>query len=533
VILLGRLGRRLLGAFVVVTLTAIAVVVLPAVVTIRSQTTDLRSGERERAEREIVAALAEAYAAAGSWTAADLTAARVLARAAGLQVVVLNATGSPVTSLVTPTGTPSSSGNTPSSWGTDPSSAPDDHRSSASGEASPSATGTGGTSSRSGTGSPGHGQGNAAWSGTAVVLPLSTAGSFEVTPVTSAAAGKGRPVVVDGVVVGRAVIEPLTAGSDPTTAAARAMLRTLAVAVVVALALSVAAAFMFSRRITRPVIALGDASRALERREPNAADLLLPADGELGEVSRAFGRMARTLEQEDRLRRTMVADLAHELRTPVTILRGISEQVLDGVAPVGMDTVRSFHEESLRLERLVTDLATLSAAQAAGLSLDRGTVDVARTVEQAVGQLRHRFDEAGIRIEVSVHGDRDRLVVHGDEIRLGQIMTNLLSNAVAATPPDGQVLVEVGRRQQEIQVVVADSGPGIGQDDLPRIFDRFYRGSSSAGKPGTGIGLAVVSELVAAHGGTVRAESPPGRGAVFTVTLPAGRDRGGSGVSAE
>jgi two-component system sensor histidine kinase BaeS len=524
VIVLGRLGRRLLTAFVVVALSAIAVVVLPAMVTIRSQTTGLQAEERERVEQDIVAALAEAYAAAGSWRDADLAAAQALARSAGLQVVVLNATGTPVTSLLSPTTTtsfPARTTSATSSSGT---------TSSQSSSSSSSSSGTGRTSSRAGTNSSGHSQGNAIWTSTSGDDSVSTVAAVRMAPAVPADPVRGRPVLVDGVEVGRAVIEPLPTDSDPTTRAARAMLRTLTVAVIVALALSAMAAFWFSRRITRPVIALGEASRALERREPNAVELLVPADGELGDLSRAFTRMAQTLEKEDQLRRIMVADLAHELRTPVTIMRGLSEQVLDGVAPLSMDTVRSFNEEVLRLERLVADLATLSAAQAAGLSLERGPVDLARVVEQAVAQLRHRFVEAGVRIEVTVHGDRP--VIEGDEGRLGQIVTNLLSNAVAVVPRGGRTMVEIERHGHQVRLVVADSGPGIAPEDLPKIFDRFYRGASSAGRPGTGIGLAVVSELVTAHGGTVHAESPPGRGAVFLVTLPTGRVPDGSGKSA-
>ncbi|MEJ2578802.1 MAG: HAMP domain-containing sensor histidine kinase [Kineosporiaceae bacterium] len=232
--------------------------------------------------------------------------------------------------------------------------------------------------------------------------------------------------------------------------------------------------------------------------------------------------MAATLQREDELRRAMAADVAHELRTPVTILRGVSEEVLDGLAEPGLDMVRSFHEEVLRLERIVDDLATLSSAEAAGLSLRRDRVDLAGVAEQAVGQLRHRFQEAGQDVEVILTGPRELLAVDGDEIRLGQVVTNLLTNATAVTPRGGRIEVAVAREAGEVRLTVTDSGPGIPPEERERVFERFFRGRGAGDRPGSGIGLAVVAELVRVHGGQVRAGGPPGRGAVFTVTLPAG-----------
>jgi two-component system sensor histidine kinase BaeS len=284
--------------------------------------------------------------------------------------------------------------------------------------------------------------------------------------------------------------------------------------------LTVLMSFLVTRRFTRPLVALASAARAVEQGDPDASQLLLPGPGELGDVSAAFAQMATTVRRTDELRRTMAADVAHELRTPVTILRGNTEEMLDGLAPVSRQGVASLHEEVLRLERLVEDLATLSAAQAAGLSLRLAPVDLGSLARSAVTQLRTKLAETHQTATVTVDEGGQPLMVNGDDGRLTQIVTNLLANAIAYTPPGGRISVHVGRRDGRVALTISDSGPGISPDVLPHVFERFYRAKSTAGRQGTGIGLAVVAELVSAHGGTVSATTPPGQGAVFTVRLP-------------
>ncbi|HET9079285.1 MAG TPA: HAMP domain-containing sensor histidine kinase, partial [Trebonia sp.] len=252
------------------------------------------------------------------------------------------------------------------------------------------------------------------------------------------------------------------------------------------------------------------------RGDPDAERLLRRGPGELGQVSDAFTAMARGLRREDRLRRDMVADIAHELRTPVTVLQGGTEELLDGIADPTPGKLTSLHDETLRLGRLVDDLATLAAAQAAGLTLHRAPADLGKIAAGAADALAPQFAEAGLRLNL----DTAPAMVNADEARIAQIATNLLTNAVKYTPPGGQVTVTTRADVTAARLTVADTGPGIPAADLPHVFERFWRGSGARARSGTGIGLAVVAELAAAHGGSVTAASEPGSGAVFTVALP-------------
>lgn len=226
--------------------------------------------------------------------------------------------------------------------------------------------------------------------------------------------------------------------------------------------------------------------------------------------------MARNLRREDQLRRDMVADIAHELRTPVTILQGGTEELLDGIADPTPGKLTSLHDETLRLGRLVDDLATLAAAQAAALTLHKAPVDLGKLAADAARALAPQFTEAGLRLNL----DTAPAVAVADEARLTQVATNLLTNAVKYTPSGGEVTVTTRAGAGSARLTVADTGPGIPAADLPHVFERFWRGTGAKARSGAGIGLAVVAELAAAHGGTASAASPPGTGAVFTVTLP-------------
>jgi two-component system sensor histidine kinase BaeS len=226
--------------------------------------------------------------------------------------------------------------------------------------------------------------------------------------------------------------------------------------------------------------------------------------------------MARSLRHEDQLRRDMVADIAHELRTPVTILQGGTEELLDGIADPDPARLTSLHDETLRLGRLVDDLATLAAAQAAALTLQRAPADLGKIAAAAADALESQFTEAGLTLNL----DTPEAAVSADEARITQIVTNLLTNAVKYTPPGGQVTLTTRADADAARLTVADTGPGIPAADLPHVFERFWRGTGAKGRSGAGIGLAVAAELAAAHGGTLTAASPPGGGAVFTLTLP-------------
>ncbi|MBJ7453744.1 MAG: two-component sensor histidine kinase, partial [Blastococcus sp.] len=222
------------------------------------------------------------------------------------------------------------------------------------------------------------------------------------------------------------------------------------------------------------------------------------------------------------LRQSFAADVAHELRTPLAILRSQLEAVQDGVLDLAPALVASLHEETLRLGRLVADLETLTTAESVSFSLERVPVDVADVVRSVMAGLGPRFTDAGLTLDPRLA----HAPVCGDPTRLAQVVTNLLTNAIKFVPAGGRVTVTTDVIADRVGLTVRDDGPGIPDDELPRVFDRYFRGSG-AGANGSGVGLAVVAALVQAHGGAVEAANACGGGAVLRVTLPlAGQDPG-------
>jgi two-component system, OmpR family, sensor histidine kinase BaeS len=280
--------------------------------------------------------------------------------------------------------------------------------------------------------------------------------------------------------------------------------------------MAVIAGVVFARRITRPVVALTGAARAMASgtRDARVADVQAP--GELADLSRAFNQMADALEREDQLRRILVADVAHELRTPLAILQATTEAMADGITEPTAVTLSSLHDETLRLGRIVADLEVLASAEAAGLALALKPVDLAIVADEAAEALKPQLETAGL----SLTRDLQAAVVRGDKNRLHQVLTNLLTNAIKFTPSGGSVKLSVGSQGGLVTMVVEDTGRGIPPDDIVHVFDRFWRGTAVQQTEGSGVGLAVVLELVRAHSGHVNVESVEGQGARFVVTFP-------------
>jgi two-component system sensor histidine kinase BaeS len=325
------------------------------------------------------------------------------------------------------------------------------------------------------------------------------------------------PVVVGGETVGTASIRFPTNTLPPAERQLRAALtRTTLVGVAIAGVIALLVGLVVAHAITRPLRRLGDAVQRLGRGD-RSARANLRAPGELGDLAAAIDTMAANLEREDGLRKALTADVAHELRTPVTILSAHCEAILDGVAQPTPEHITSLYEEVQRLGRLIEDLETLASADAAGLRLERRPVDVAAVVHATAELLEPRFEAAEVELGVNA---RDHLVISGDERRLGQIVRNLLANALEFTPAGGRVDVDVAARDGVVRLTVSDTGTGIPPDELPHVFERFWRGRDARATSGSGIGLAVVDGLADAHGGTVTAESTPGDGARFVVELP-------------
>jgi signal transduction histidine kinase len=281
--------------------------------------------------------------------------------------------------------------------------------------------------------------------------------------------------------------------------------------------LAVVIAMIGSRRIVAPVKRLSAAACRLGGGDRTSRVGDVGAPGELGDLAEAFDTMADHLQREDDLRRAVVADVAHELRTPLAVLQGEIEALNTGVIEAGPDELRSLDEEVRRLADLVDDLGVLASAEAAVLTLERRPTRLDEVVDQAADRLQPRF----ARQHVQLVRHLVPVVVDGDARRLDQIAINLLTNALKFSPSGGTVTVSLWTASGQAHLAVADDGPGIAPGEQDRIFERFYRGSAASDSAGSGIGLAVVGELVAAHGGSVGVTSEPGHGATFCVALPA------------
>jgi two-component system, OmpR family, sensor histidine kinase BaeS len=280
--------------------------------------------------------------------------------------------------------------------------------------------------------------------------------------------------------------------------------------------LALVAAVLASRRITRPVLRLIETARARGRGERWARVGDVPgAPAELQELATAFDEMADNLTAEEKLHRDLVADVAHELRTPVAVLQANTEALLDGVVPHTPEQTASLHEEALRLGRMVEDLQQLAAAEAAALQLSLQRCDLAEIAADAAGGFKASFAAAGVGFARQL----EPAPVLGDPGRLHQIIANLLSNALKFTPSGGQVRMTLSAADGQARLEVADTGPGISPEDQRQVFDRLWRGAHAAGTAGSGIGLAVAAELARAHHGKIELASEPGHGSRFTLVL--------------
>ena len=284
-------------------------------------------------------------------------------------------------------------------------------------------------------------------------------------------------------------------------------------------AAAVLSALLLSRRVLRPIAALTQASRRLSVGRLDERVRVRGHD-ELAELGRTFNQMAESLQRSEERQRRMVADVAHELRTPLVNLRGYLEAMKDGVLPASPELIASLHEEALLQQRVVDDLQDLAMAEAGAMTLHRTTVDLGELAETCRFSHAALAESAGLTMRVDAEGP---VYVSGDPDRLRQVVGNLIRNAVAATRPGGSVTLTVRAEPAGGRVSVSDTGTGIAPQDLPHIFDRFWRADPARGRTcgGSGLGLAIARQLVTNHGGTITATSRPGFGTTMTITLPA------------
>lgn len=287
------------------------------------------------------------------------------------------------------------------------------------------------------------------------------------------------------------------------------------IALPVAAVIGVATAGLVTRRLSR-------LRHAVERLNPQDLALRVPVEGEdeVAALADAFNRMLGRLEAAERVRREFFADVAHELRHPLSVLKGRLEMMQDGLLELSPEQVLALQDTVLALGRLVDDVRDLSLAEVGRLSLNLTDVNVG----ELIGDLQEYLEPmaASKGVALTAQAAQDLPAVTADRDRIRQVLLNLLVNALRYTPEGGRVEARAWAEGGEVFIQVADTGAGIAPADLPHIFDRFYRADKSRERTtgGTGLGLAIVRSLVDLHGGSVRAESEPGKGSRFTVALP-------------
>jgi len=267
------------------------------------------------------------------------------------------------------------------------------------------------------------------------------------------------------------------------------------------------------RSISRPV---GDLIEATGRLEAGSYGTRVRERGprEMRSLARAFNAMAVRLEANESQRKQLLADVTHELRTPLAVMQGNVEALLDGVHPVDREHIAPLLEETKVLSRLIDDLRTLSLAESGALALHREPVDVASIARDVATALSDQARRGGVALGLSAEGPT---AIEADPVRVREVIVNLVTNALRYTPAGGSVDIDARGTGGGVEITVRDTGTGIAPDAVGGIFDRFSRSTDS---PGAGLGLAIAKGLVEAHGGTIRAESVPGQGTRIVFTLP-------------
>ncbi len=294
----------------------------------------------------------------------------------------------------------------------------------------------------------------------------------------------------------------------------------IAVAALVAILASVIVSVFTVRRIVTPLQSMIAGSQHIAGGDYHQRVPMESRD-ELGALALSFNQMAEALEQTDQRRLELIGNVAHELRTPLSSIRGTMEALVDGVLPPDSATFLSVQHEVARLQRLVHDLEELSRAEAGQILLHRRAVSGVDLISPAVERLRPQFEDKGVALGVDVPPSLPAAWV--DPGRITQVLLNLLGNALQYTPAGGQVSLRAWREDNSLQIAVQDTGIGIEPEHLAHIFERFYRVDKSRSRAGggSGIGLTISRRLIEAHGGRLWAASPgAGRGSTFTVSLP-------------
>jgi len=287
------------------------------------------------------------------------------------------------------------------------------------------------------------------------------------------------------------------------------------------LAVGLAASYALARSITVP---LRNLSKAAEQIAQGNFEQTVPIEtkDEVGHLAAIFNRMAEVLATNTKLRRQLLANIAHELRTPLAVIQGHLEGMIDGVIEPSKDQLSSLHEEAIRLNRLIKELRDLSLAEVRQLALEKGPTDINQLISRVVNMLRPIADEKNIHLGCFLAEEIPDVTVDND--RMNQVFYNILVNAIRYSPVYSEVQVTTSLEEtgQWLIVSIRDNGPGIAAEDVLYVFDHFYRGDKSRDRKsgGSGLGLAIVKQLVEIHGGQVAVNSEVGKGSIFEVRIP-------------
>ncbi len=287
----------------------------------------------------------------------------------------------------------------------------------------------------------------------------------------------------------------------------------------IAVAVALVIGLILTRQITRPVRALISGARHLTKGELSYRVTVKSRD-EIGELADSFNIMASSLEKGEQSRRQLTADIAHELRTPLTVIEGTVDGIIDGVFQPDTEHLRSIKEQTALLTHLISDLRDISLAESGQLKLNLTSTDMVELVRRVVSNYEINAREKNIRIKLEEEPQISE--IEADTVRMEQVISNLLVNAIRHTPSSGSISVTIKNDEGGLAISVADTGEGIAPEDLPHVFERFYRSGSSRSRKegGTGLGLAIVKQMVEAHGGKVWVESKKGTGSIFSILLP-------------
>ncbi len=282
--------------------------------------------------------------------------------------------------------------------------------------------------------------------------------------------------------------------------------------------------FPLARRLVKPLRAMAEATHDIAAGRYTTRISLTSSD-ELGQLARAFNAMALTLEKNEKERRQWVADISHELRTPVSILQGEIEALLDGVRSVTPDAIKSLHVETLRLKRLINDLYQLSLSDIGALAYRKENLNLIETLTGMLETYHPGFRQKGIAVTAKFPPD-EKVIVFADRERLDQLFANIFENSLCYTDAGGELRLEVAVSSGNCVIELQDSAPGVPEDALPKLFDRLYRVEASRSRQsgGAGLGLAICKNIVEAHEGIITAHPSPLGGLSLRITLPICKD---------